>query len=53
MVELNPVYKPMFADREKFIILVTGGRGSGKSFAVGTLIQDLTFRSGHVILYSR
>jgi phage terminase large subunit len=53
MVELNPIYKPLFANKDKFITLVTGGRGSGKSFAVGTFIQDLTFQAGHTILYSR
>ncbi|MDR1096508.1 MAG: phage terminase large subunit, partial [Tannerella sp.] len=53
MVRLNQIYSPLFENKEKFIILVTGGRGSGKSFAVGTFIQDLTFEKGHTVLYCR
>ncbi|MDR1223286.1 MAG: phage terminase large subunit [Tannerella sp.] len=53
MVRLNQIYSPLFENKEKFIILVTGGRGSGKSFAVGTFIQDLTFETGHTVLYCR
>jgi phage terminase large subunit len=53
VVRLNQIYSPLFENKEKFIILVTGGRGSGKSFAVGTFIQDLTFETGHTVLYCR
>jgi phage terminase large subunit len=38
---------------DKFIILVTGGRGSGKSFAVSAFTNHLSFQKGHIILYSR
>ena len=43
---LTPEYKPeefylslihIYEDKEKFIILITGGRGSGKSFNASTL----------------
>lgn len=54
MIQLNDIYLPMFENKDKFIILVTGGRGSGKSFAVGTFIMSLTFLDeSHVILYCR
>ena len=33
--------------------LITGGRGSGKSFAVNNLIENLTFQKGHTILFTR
>lgn len=59
MIKLSPVYYPMFRDKEKFIILVTGGRGSGKSYSASTFIERLTFEMTpgeklvHKILYSR
>lgn len=31
MVQTHPVYYPMYQDKEKFIILITGGRSSGKA----------------------
>ena len=33
--------------------LITGGRGSGKSFAVNNFIENLTFQKGHTILFTR
>ena len=59
MIQLNSIYNPLFLDDEKFIILITGGRGSGKSFAASTFIERLTFeynnveRISHKILYTR
>ena len=32
-------YHPLYEDKEKFIILITGGRGSGKSFNASTFIE--------------
>lgn len=51
----------MYYDKDKFIILVTGGRGSGKSFGTSCFIERLTFELGesegkkisHQILYTR
>lgn len=49
----------MYKDKEKFIILITGGRGSGKSFNAGAFIERLTFEKteteklAHQILYTR
>lgn len=62
MIHTKPIYHPLYTDKEKFIILITGGRSSGKSFAVGAFIQRLTFELGkddagkkiaHQILFSR
>ena len=52
MITLNEKYKPLWTT-ECFITLVTGGRGSGKSFAVGDFIENLSFEGGHKILYTR
>ncbi len=32
MIATQSIYNPLYLDKEHFIILVTGGRGSGKSF---------------------
>lgn len=62
MIKTHSVYAPLYRDKEKFIILVTGGRGSGKSFSTGTFIERLTFEVGrndigkaiaHQILFTR
>ena len=49
---LSDKYLPLWnSDCQLFV--VTGGRGSGKSFAVGDFIENLSFEIGHKILYSR
>lgn len=53
MIQVQEPYKPLYTDKEHFIILVTGGRGSAKSFNASTFIERLSFQSGHKILYSR
>lgn len=59
MIVSQPIYNPLYLDKEHFIILVTGGRGSGKSFNVAAFIERLTFeltkanRIVHNILYTR
>lgn len=53
MITPQDIYKPLYTDKDHFIILVTGGRGSGKSFNVGAFIERLSFEAGHVILYCR
>lgn len=47
MIYTHPVYYPLYQDTEKPIILVTGGRGSGKSFGCSTFIERLTFEMRH------
>lgn len=52
-IKVQPPYRPIYTDKEKFIILITGGRGSGKSFNATTFIERLTFQIGHLILLCR
>jgi len=51
LVKLNEKYKRI-GNESKFTI-VTGGRGSGKSFAITYLINLLSYEVGHTILYTR
>ena len=59
MITPQTIYHPLYTDNEKFIILITGGRGSGKSFNASTFIERLTFelteteKIVHQILYTR
>lgn len=59
MIRPQEIYHPLYEDKEKFIILITGGRGSGKSFNASTFIERLTFeltpteKIVHQILYTR
>ena len=50
---VHPVYKPLYQNKDKFIVLVTGGRGSGKSFEVARFLERLTFERGRKILFTR
>ena len=61
-IEPQKIYAPLYHNKHKFIILVTGGRGSGKSFNVSTFIERLLFevrhplpakRIAHQVLYTR
>jgi phage terminase large subunit len=51
LVVLNPKYKTFGSDSRYFII--TGGRGSGKSYSINLLLLLLTYESGHTILFTR
>lgn len=59
MITPQNIYYPLYEDKDKFIILITGGRGSGKSFNASTFIERLTFELTeaekiiHQILYTR
>ena len=60
MITPQPIY-PLYKNKDKFIVLITGGRGSGKSFNGSTFVERLTFARGkepyqnvvHQILYTR
>lgn len=52
MIVLNDKYKPIFENDTRFFI-ITGGRGSAKSFGVGTFATLLSFELGHKILFTR
>lgn len=51
MIVLNPKFNSLGSHSRYFI--VTGGRGSSKSFSVTTFLLLLTKESGHVILFTR
>jgi phage terminase large subunit len=59
MIHIHDVYRPLYTDTKHPIILITGGRASGKSTAVSTFINDLTFeynkklKKAHNILFTR
>lgn len=59
MIKTFPVYHPLYQNKDKFIFLITGGRGSGKSFSTSTFLERLTFEMTpvekivHQILYTR
>ena len=52
MIELNKKYVPLFESGSRYFV-VTGGRGSGKSFALNSFLLLLTYEVGHVILFTR
>ena len=52
MITLNEKYKPLFLSDTRFY-LITGGRGSAKSFGAGTFTTLLSFEPNHKILYTR
>jgi phage terminase large subunit len=49
--KINPVYCKL--DEPSRYFIVTGGRGSGKSYGINTLLCLLTMEKGHVILFTR
>ena len=51
-LELNPKYLPLFNNYNRYYI-VTGGRGSGKSWTVTMFLLGLTYESNEVILFTR
>ena len=52
MIEINHKYESLYTSPNRYH-LVTGGRGSGKSFVVSLFLCHLTYEVGHVILYTR
>jgi len=52
VIELNKKYIPLFDSDSRYYV-VTGGRGSGKSFALNSFLLLLTYEVGHVILFTR
>lgn len=51
-IDLNPKYQSLFNSDSRYHV-VTGGRGSGKSFGVNTFLVLLTYEKGHRILFTR
>ncbi|MCW0515844.1 phage terminase large subunit [Riemerella anatipestifer] len=52
-IKTQEVYNPLYTNKDKFIILLTGGRGSAKSYNATTFVERLSFEAGHKILFSR
>ena len=51
MINLNEKYNLLGANSRYFVI--TGGRGSGKSYSLNSFLLLLTYEVGHVILFTR
>ena len=51
-LKLNKKYL-VFNESYSRYFIVTGGRGSGKSFAVNSVLLLLTYQAGHTILFTR
>lgn len=52
MILLNDKYKPLFENKTRYNI-ISGGRGSGKSFSVALYLLLLTFENSRTILFAR
>jgi phage terminase large subunit len=50
--QLNDKYGVLFVEKSRYFVL-TGGRGSGKSFAATVFLVLLTYEAGHKILFTR
>jgi phage terminase large subunit len=52
LIKVEEAYKPLYTTK-KPIILITGGRGSAKSFNVSLFCKRLTYEKNHLILFTR
>jgi phage terminase large subunit len=52
LIEVKKKYMPIVEQDSRYFI-VSGGRGSGKSFSVNALLVMLTYEQGHTILFTR
>ncbi len=50
-IAINEKYNLLGSDSRYFVI--TGGRGSGKSYSLNSFLLLLTYEAGHVILFTR
>jgi phage terminase large subunit len=51
-IDISEKYIPLFKDESRYFVM-TGGRGSGKSFAATVFLLSLTYEEGHKILFTR
>lgn len=51
MIKINSKYNLLGSNSRYFI--VSGGRGSGKSYSINSFLLLLTYESGHTILFTR
>ena len=52
MIEINEKYEPLYTSSDDLII-ITGGRGSGKSFVLADWACRTTYQENQKILYTR
>ena len=52
MITLNEKFKPLYTSDKRYILL-TGGRGSGKSFHESMFLVQLSYEKGNRTLYTR
>ena len=51
-LNLNPKYQSLFQTKDRYVV-ITGGRGSGKSFAVTVFLALLTYEKDNRVLFTR
>jgi len=51
-IQINDKYIPLFTSDSRYYI-ISGGRGSGKSFGVSVFLLNLTYETGHRVLFTR
>ncbi len=52
-IEISSKYEPIFKEIKTPIVLVSGGRGSAKSFTLSIFAEDRTWVEGERIVYAR
>jgi phage terminase large subunit len=52
VIDVDKKYAPI-TDSDSRYFIVTGGRGSGKSYSINLLLVLLTYEAGHTILFTR
>ena len=52
MIDVDKKYSPI-TDSDSRYFIVTGGRGSGKSYSINLMLVLLTYEAGHTILFTR
>jgi len=52
VLKINDKFKPLITSNCRYYI-ITGGRGSAKSFSASSIITGLTYERGHRILFTR
>jgi phage terminase large subunit len=52
LIKVKKKYMPI-VDSDSRYFIISGGRGSGKSFSVNALLVMLTYEQGHTILFTR
>lgn len=52
-IVLHPAYQPLFKEKNTRYFMLTGGRGSGKSFSLSVFLCTISTTEKQVILYTR